>query len=180
MSLFRKAFAAAATAAFFAIPFAADAATVRFEASGVAGISGFIEFDDSTFDSTTSQFVSNTEIVALSLDVFGALFSLADVVLTDATIINSFGVVPVIVNGSGNLADNGVTAISFFPDGFDGSPFDGNASMGVGPSGFLAQTDFYAVNWVFVPATIPLPAGLPLLVCALGGLAFLRRRKFAS
>jgi hypothetical protein len=182
MNVLTKSLAPLAVSALMAVPVTADAAAVRFDATGVAGVEGFVVFDDSLFDGTVDQFLPNTAILDLSMNVFGALFSLVDVVTGDGTIMNSIDAIPVIVNGAGNLADNGVTAISFFPDGSDGTAFDGDASLGVGVSGFLAEEDFYAVSWEFagVVTPVPLPAGLPLLLAGLGGLALLRRRKHAA
>ncbi|MBU3021294.1 PEP-CTERM sorting domain-containing protein [Aestuariibacter sp. A3R04] len=161
------------TIVLFLVTSVANAALIRFNATGVAGVSGFVEIDDSLFDGTSSQFVSNSFFTDLSLDVFGELFSLADVVTTDNTIFDSTGTIPVIVNGAGNLADNGMTAIAFFPDGFDGTAFDGDASLATGASGSLADSDFFAVKWE-VATEVPEPSAF-LLFSA--GLLFLVRRK---
>jgi len=155
---------------------AAEAATVTFYATGVAGISGFVAFDDTTFDGSPNQFVSNTAITNLSLDVFGELFSLADVNTGASTLIDSSGATPIINNGAGVLADNGSKVISFFPDGFDGTATDGNASLEFADA--FSQGPYYAVNWSTVaPGVIPLPATLPLMLggLVLAGVACRRR-----
>jgi len=157
----------------FTVTNLANAALIKFNATGVAGVSGFVEFDDSLFNGTSGQILSNSIVTDLSLDVFGELFSLADVALTASTIFDSTGPTPVIINGSGNLADNGVTAIAFFPDGFSGTTFDGDASLSTGPTGSLADTDFFAVKWE-VATEVPEPSALLLLSA---GLLLFGRRK---
>ena len=59
----------------------AQAGLVNFNATGVPGISGYIEVDDSTFSGVAVDLVSNTQITAFSLTVFGQVFTLADVFL---------------------------------------------------------------------------------------------------
>ena len=53
---------------------------ITFNATGAAGMSRYVQFDDGVFDGTIVQYVPHTFITALGLNAFGALFSLADVV----------------------------------------------------------------------------------------------------
>jgi hypothetical protein len=159
----------------------APAATVTFTATGVAGVSGYVSFDDSLFDGTAFQFLSNNAIVDLSLNVFGSLFTLGDVVTSANTIIDSTGVLPRIVNGAGLIADNGSQSIAFFPDGFGGTALDGDASLAYSLTGGFDSEGFeyYAVRWdpSGAGAQIPEPSTLALFGAGLAGLGLLRRRQ---
>ncbi|WP_395341675.1 hypothetical protein PN836_019820 [Ningiella sp. W23] len=155
----------------------AQAALIKFNATGVVGVSGFVEFDDSTFDGSSDQFLSNTAITDLSLNVFGEVFSLADVATGDSTIMDSSGLFPIIVNGAGNLADNGNLSIAFFPDGFSGTASDGDASLSTGPGGAFADDEFFAVKWELDAAEVSAPNALLLLGSGLLFLCARRTRK---
>jgi hypothetical protein len=78
--------------------------------------------------------VSNSTITALSMNVFGQLFTFSDVSTAAISYFNSTSLPVRIENGGGNLADNGVQSIAFFPDNFFGSGLDGDASLAVGLS----------------------------------------------
>lgn len=96
----------------FFITSGAHAGLINFNVSGEE-VSGFIQFNDDDFDGSSFQFVSNSFITDLMLTVFDQSFTLADVVTRDITLIDSSGGIPVIVNGSGFLADNGTESLLF-------------------------------------------------------------------
>ena len=119
-------------------------------------------------------FVQNTAIVGLSLNVFGEVFDLGDVVPTAFTLINIFVTPPTIQNGAGLLADNGVRQVAFFPDGFDGTPTDGDASLALEQIiGGVFSFTVYSVKWEV--GTVREPTTLVLLGLGLAGLGFTRR-----
>jgi hypothetical protein len=156
------------------------ASIIQFNAVGSADVTGYVLFDDSAFPGGSFDFVSNSAITGLSLTVFGFTFSFGDVVTTDSTIINSSGVIPLIVNGAGALAFNGTETIAFFPDGFGGTAFDGDASLtldtdgsfGFGGSGW---EEIAAVRWEASP--VPEPGTMLLLGSGLLSFAARRRRR---
>ena len=151
-----------------------ESGVITFEAVGVPGISGFVQYDSSAFHGFF-EIVPNSAIVGLSLTVLGEVFDLADLVNFpgfSAAIIDTS--IPRIYNGFGLLADNGSAGIAFYPDGFDGTPTDGDASLSlqriVGGI-FLSTT--YPVRWQVAAA--PEPSVLALVLVGAAALGFRRR-----
>jgi len=156
-----------------------QAAPVTFTAAGNANVTGTVTFDDSVFDGTNFQFVQNTDIVGLSLTVFGVAFDLGDVVTGDYSIIDSSGVNPVIVNGAGSLANDGASHnIAFYPDD-SAPPADGDASLQYYANLESGEPVYLRVQWVISEAvvSVPEPGTLALFGGGLAGLGWLRRRR---
>jgi hypothetical protein len=163
----------AAVAMLFAAPVSSHAAIITFNATGVPGVSGYVQFDSSSF-SGSFDFVRNTQIVGFSMSVLGQAFDLGDVDTSAYTIVDSSVVPPVIVNGAGGLADNGTLRIFFYPDGADGTPADGDAALAYFRPDFSVAV--LPVRWV-VGAAVPEPASLMLAAIAMAALAAARRRR---
>jgi hypothetical protein len=183
MKNFGKIICAVTAVAVMMVSQRADAALLSFNATGFPGISGFVEFDDSGFDGTSFQFYSNSNITNLSMTVFGETFSFGDVVAADDTIIDSTGAIPVIVNGAGHLAINvNGYQIAFFPDDYNSSGSDGDASLAFGTNVFGTpgvDVEFYQVQWTV--SEVPEP-GTIIIWSAFAGMGLIcgtRRRKIA-
>ena len=137
----------------------ASAAPIVFHATGSPDVSGFVTFDDSAFSGIGN--VSNSNILALSLTVGGVTFGFGDVVVADDTRIDDTGALPRIANGAGALAFNGAETIAFFPDGWNGTTPDGDASLLMDTDGDFnfsgaGWEHSYAVRWD--PNPVPEPS----------------------
>ncbi len=180
-----KKFAIILALLFTTLSTAATAGTLRFDAVGNANVSGYLEFDDTNL-TLDGDCESNAYITALSLQVTVGQevinFSLGDVITEDDTVLVTLNTVPMIENGCGDLATAGDWTIGFWPDGWDGSPSDGDAALRVENRGAEPIDVSYAVQWVVGESvTVPVPTlgfwGLALLALLAGisGLMFMRR-----
>ena len=152
----------------------ARASTITFTLTGVPGISGYVQYDSSSFYAPGFLVVPNNQIVGLSLDVFGYTFDLADVFYFpgfSAAIIDNSGPQPLIVNGFGLFAYDGFAGAAFYPDGSNGTPMDGDAALSFQPPG---ASFTYAVRWVAAAAPEPAPLALVAIV-ALAAWPLVRR-----
>ena len=125
-----------------------QAAPLTFTATGDPNVSGYVTFEDSGL-LLNGTCESNTNITELDLTVtVGSetmVFSTGDVETGDSSVLISTGPLPQIQNGCGNLAISGGWTIGFWPDGWDGSPTDGDAALRV-EGGDPADIS-YAVLW---------------------------------
>jgi hypothetical protein len=125
------------------------AAPLRFNAAGSADVSGYVEFDDTNllFDGTCE---SNTNVIDLDLQVTAGAdtihFTFADVETLDDTVLVTVDAMPSIENGCGYLAIQGDWAVGFWPDGWLGTPTDGDAALLLVNQSTEAEFA-YAVRW---------------------------------
>lgn len=54
----------------------AQTTLINFNATSVAGVSGYVQFDDTSLDSSASKFLSNTAVTDLMLTVLGETYTL--------------------------------------------------------------------------------------------------------
>ena len=169
------------------LSFPALAEVVRFNATGDPDVSGYVEFDTTGLPLDGSC-QSNTSVVGLSLQVTVGVetlnFGLADVTTSDQTQLDNTGGPLIIKNGCGDLANQGDWYIGFWPDGWLGTPMDGDAALLVDNRGSSPSEEAFAVRWELERAnTPPVPTfsiwGLLLLTLSAGLVAssYLRRAR---
>ena len=142
----------------------ANAAIVEFTyTSDSYGELGSFTIDDSILDGSSSQFVSNTNIIDLNFSYNGTALGVDDVVTTASTIFDSTDFNNIgIANGAGTLASNAT----------------GNAVIFSGGYFILGSYTGYGSWSSEAPLTsVPVPAAAWLFGSGLLGLAGFARRK---
>jgi hypothetical protein len=148
---------------------------ITFNLTGVAGISGYVQYDSAGFNGFSFDYVPNSYIVGMDIDVFGAHFVIGDLFNLpgfSAAFMDTASASPRILNGFGIFADNGVNRIAYWPDGSDGTPLDGDAALSFQTSCCFVPETSYAVRWV---AAIPEPRTWLLVAAGLAALRGARR-----
>jgi hypothetical protein len=129
---------------------------IRFVATGNSDVVGFIEIDEAVLDGTNEQFVTNTNILNLSLVVAGYTFTIDDVVASDFTLFDS-SVTPLLQGGAGILVDNGLAAVALFPSPLSQGG-DGDATIRLQiPDVAEPDYPFYEARWKAFPDCSPFP-----------------------
>jgi len=151
---------------------AAESAVVRFAYSGVQGdvsAIGYMDIDDALFDGTSFQDIAQSNLVDFNFTMTNATdthsWTLADLVPASLWFFDSTTATPDIVGQGGFVSDT----LSLIASGSGHI----QSSLGV-----VSNT---SGDWAYVGPTtpVPLPAALPMLLAAIGGLGFAARRRRA-
>ncbi len=153
---------------------AASAAVVDFDfhvfdAGGtLLSDDGVITYDDALVAPTGPTTLDPFNGITISVTLFGTAYSIVND--TDFPTFAQFNFIDGALDFINYVLEDGQNGVDF-----SGQPFDNLALLD--DLAFNTAADAYFVSaGPAVPAAIPLPAGLPLLVGGLGGLALLRRK----
>jgi hypothetical protein len=139
--------------------------TYRFDAvSASAGALGYLEYDSSTFDGSSFQFVDNSFITAINFTDPTTSVHVTTPALTGGTFFDSTGALPAVVGGSNFTGGTDFT---------NGLWIAGTNFAYVGP------TSYSDVTWSTSVVAVPEPEVIALVLAGLGVVGFAARRNKA-